>query len=257
MKPIVGIFAASAQAAQAAVALLPIGVSRDRISLVSPGASRQELASLPTTEGEQPGIGRALGAVVGGAAGASAGVQLAAATAATMFLPVVGPVIVTGLIAGAAVGLGAGVAIGSAMEDTLTEGMPKDELYLYEDALRQGKTVLVALAEGQTQAEAARAILERAGAESVDAARESWWIGLREPEQARYTAAGGDFLRDEATYRRGFLTALARDFRGNSYEGTIELLQQRYPEVYADEAFRHGFEGGQAYYRKLLETFQS
>ncbi len=55
----------------------------------------------------------------------------------------------------------------------MSDGLPKDELFVYEDALRQGRTVLIALTEDATQAEAARAALLQAGAESLDTARDT------------------------------------------------------------------------------------
>ncbi len=56
-------------------------------------------------------------------------------------------------------------------ENARSDGLPKDELVVYEDTLRQGRTVLIALTEDATQAEAARG---QAGAESLDAARDTW-----------------------------------------------------------------------------------
>jgi hypothetical protein len=126
--------------------------------------------------------------VVGAAAGATGGMQIALAAAVTVF-PLIGPVIVTGLLAGAIVGASAGVAIGKALEDHLTEGLPKDELLVYEEALRRGRCVVIALVESDDRAHAARAILESAGADSIDAARASWRVGLTEPRAARGEAA--------------------------------------------------------------------
>lgn len=74
-------------------------IDKDRISLLAPGAAASDLETVPTTEAEQPGIGKSLGAVVDGAAGAAGGVQLATAAAATLSVPAVGPVIASGLIA--------------------------------------------------------------------------------------------------------------------------------------------------------------
>ena len=60
----------------------------------------------------------------------------------------------------------AGAVAGGALEDTLANGLPKDEFYVYKDALRRGRTVLMALVEDADQATAARAALAQAGAES-------------------------------------------------------------------------------------------
>jgi hypothetical protein len=220
--------------------------STANIAVLTRGADPRQIKSLPTDDAEQPGIGRAIGTVVGGAAGAAAGVQFAT-VAATLFIPAVGPVIATGLIAGALFGIGAGAAIGKAVEQTLSDGLPKDEVFIYEEALRQGRTVLVALAETSAQAEAARAALAGAGAESVDAARDAWWIGLRDSEAVRYADTGEDFVRDEPTYRLGFEAALSPRTRGETYDQSVGWLRERYPDVYAHAAFRRGFESGKAY----------
>jgi hypothetical protein len=256
MEAVVGIFAEPQAAERAADDLLAAGIASEHISILTPGASAQEINSLPTDEAEQPGVGRAIGTVVGGAAGAAAGVQLAT-VAATLFVPAVGPVIATGLIAGALFGVGAGAAIGTALEDTLSEGLPKDEVFVYEDALRQGRTVLVALADTASQAEVARAALTRTEAQSIDAARHALWLGLREAEAARYTDTGGDFTRDELTYRRGFEAALTPRARGKTYEQSVAWLRERYPDLYAAAAFRRGFDSGHAYDARVRDTFAS
>jgi hypothetical protein len=256
MKAVAGVFMNSELARLAIEELRSIGIGEDHSCLLTPGTSPKELETVPTTEAEQPGIGPALGAVVGGAAGATGGMHIALGAAAATVIPGVGPVVATGLIAGALLGIGAGAAIGRALDDAATVGLPKDELFVYEDALRQGRSVLLILADSDLQANAAQEILARVGAESVDAAHENWWVGLRNPEEVRYTAAGGNFSRDEATYRLGFEAALAQQTRGRPYEDALEFLHARYPDVYRQDPFRHGYEGGQAYYRRLLEQFR-
>jgi hypothetical protein len=258
VETIAAVFVDRLSAERAVQGLRTLGVPEAQISCISPGSPPPDLTrAIPTVEAEQPGVGRALGAVVGGAAGATAGVQLATAAAgASLVLPFIGPVIATGAIAGALLGLGAGAAIGNAVEDAGTVGLPKDELFVYEDALRRGRTVVIASVETGI-ADAARAAMQAMGAETLDAARQDWWIGLREAEAARYAARGGDFARDEATYRRGFEAALDPDMRGTTYETSRELLARRFPDVYAEHAFRLGWEGGQAYHQALIERFAS
>ena len=85
-------------------------------------------------------------------------------------------------------------------------------------------------------------LVERQG-EVLDAARDRWWLGLREAEAHSYTAAGGDFARDEADYRLGFEAALAIG-RGAAYDETVSELRSRYPAACAREAFRRGYERG-------------
>ena len=112
--------------------------------------------------------------------------------------------------------------------------------FVYEDALRKGRTVIIALADDETQAEAARKELARAGAESIDAAREEWWIGLRSAEEEEYLAQGRNFKADESVLRRGFEAALLPETRNKSYSEASDYLRGRYGDVYNQEPFRHG-----------------
>jgi hypothetical protein len=107
------------------------------------------------------------------------------------------------------------------------------------------------LTEDGAQAEAARTTCAQEGAESLDAARDTWWVGLREAEAAAYTAQGGDFTQDEAVYRQGFEAALRPAFASKPYSEAVEALRTQYPDVYAHTAFRRGFERGQTYYGQL------
>lgn len=217
------------------------------------------IEEVPTTETEQPGMGKAIGGVVGGAIGAAGGMSLGAA-AASLLVPGVGPVMATGILAAAILGLGGavgGAAAGDALEDEMADGLPKDEIYLYEDAVRRGRTVLVALAKDDEQAEAARAVMARAGAESINAAREDWWLGLRDAEEESYKAEGRDFTSDESHYRRGFECAQHPDLRDRSYDECRDRLRERFGDIYSHEPFRKGFERGQTYNRGLRDKFSS
>src|SRR6185295_9429410 len=116
---------------------------------------------------------------VGGALGAAGGATLGLA-AASLLLPGVGPILVAGALGAALLGAGgalAGIQAGGAIEDALGNGLPHDELFLYEDALRQGRSVLIVSINDDEQAEKVREAFAQAGAESVDAARENWWLG--------------------------------------------------------------------------------
>ncbi len=178
--------------------------------------------TFPRTETEQPGVGTAVGGAVGGALGVAGGMH-AGLAAATALIPGVGPIFALGLIGAALFGIGgaaAGAAAGNAVEGNLDTGLPRDELFLYEDALRKGRSVVIALADSDQLAETARAELGRAGAESVDAARDQWWTGLRDAEQEHYSNQGGNFNVDEAAYRLGFEASLHPDRRGRNYENT-------------------------------------
>jgi hypothetical protein len=253
MQPVVAIFTSQEAAEHAAARLGSLGIPRAQMTFLIPGASAAALKEVPTTETEQPGIGTALGSVVGGAVGASGGLMSAAVLSA--IIPGIGPVMAIGLgalsLVGAVGGVLAGAAAGGALEHAMADGVPKDELFLYQDALRQGRTVLMVLTEDGAQAEAARTTCVQEGAESLDAARDTWWVGLRDAEAAAYTAHGGDFTQDEAVYRQGFEAALRPAFASKPYSEAVEALRTHYPDVYAHTAFRRGFERGQAYYGQV------
>lgn len=251
MEAVTGIFTSFGQARRSAEELTARGFSKDQINLLTPGTSAAELQNIPSTEGEQPGMGKAVGGVVGAAVGTAAGAPLGMTLAAAV-IPGVGPAIALGLAASALLGIGGaigGAAAGGSLENALTEGLPKDEVFVYEDALRQGRTVMVALAQTDDQAECSRQILQRNGAESIDAARDQWWVGLRDAEEEHYVTDGEDFVRDEKDYRQGFEAALHLHTRGSSYPQVQDYLKSLYPGSYRKEAFRRGYERGQIYCR--------
>jgi len=252
MKPVVGIFASRGAAEASLQPLASAGIGRDRVTLLAPGASDGQIQAVPTTETEQSGMGKAVGGVVGGVFGATTGLGLAEA-AASLLIPGVGPVAAVGLAAAALLGAGgvaAGMAAGGKLEETLFRGLPKDEIYLYEDALRQGRSVVIVFAKQGAQDEAARRALDGAGAESLDAARESWWVGLRSAEETEYE--GPDFGSVEASYRRGFEAAFRSVGRGDEAE-TAAWLRREHGAVAEEPAFRRGYERGRVRAGSLRE----
>jgi hypothetical protein len=175
---------------------------------------------------------------------------------ANLFLPGIGTILAVGLGAGG-LGIGgavAGAASGGAIENQLSPGLPKDELFFYEDALRQCRTVLIGTSTDDEVMEKGRAVIRRNGAETIDAAREQWWIGLRDAEEAQYDAPGGNFREDESRYRSGFEAALHPDCRGKSYEASAPKLRELRPELCDDETFRRGYERGRAYHAEREKT---
>ena len=189
---------------------------------------------------------------VGGAIGLAAGGTLAAILG-SLLVPGVGPVLAISL-AGGALGAVAGFGVGGAVESYTTEGLPEDELFIYEDALRQGRSVVIAIAANDPQAEAIRGALEYAGADSIDRAREMWWVGLRDAEKETYQQAhDGNFNEDERYFRCGFEAAHSTN-RGKSYEECSTRLGDRYPDVHEREPFRRGYQRGRAYFEALRES---
>lgn len=257
MESIVGIFNSLADAERGAAMLRSMGIAEDRMTVLSPhGTGDQIEEQVTTSDTEQPGMGSALGGTVGAALGAAGGAT-AGAAAASLLIPGVGPVLAIGLIGAALLGAGgaaAGAMAGGAMETALADGLPRDEVYVYEDALRRGRSVVIAFADSEEIAENARAELARAGAESVDAAREEWWIGLRDAEREHYTNQGGDFSLDEAKYRLGFEAALHPDRRGKTGAASTPSLQEKYGVDAGSQAFQQGYNRGQHYHSAILET---
>lgn len=250
MDSIVGIFNSFADAKRAAAILRSFDIPESNITVLAPHTPEAEIeAQVPTTDTEQPGMGSAVGGAVGAALGVAGGLEAGVAVA-SMLIPGVGPVLAIGLIGAAIFGAGgaaAGAMAGNAMEKGIVEGVPKDELFVYEDALRRGRSVVLALADDAQTAERGRAALTRAGAESVDAAREDWWIGLRDAEQEHYTNQGGNFNLDEAKYRLGFESALHPECRGKSCEDVSARLRERHGADADTPAFRQGYDRGQDY----------
>lgn len=227
MKAVTGIFNSFDQARRSAGDLKDKGVADDHINFLAPGGSSVNIDKIPAAEGEQPGIGKTVGGVVGAAIGTAAGAPLGM-TLASAVLPGVGPTIAIGLAASALLGVtGAigGAAAGGNLENALTEGLPKDELFVYEDALKQGRTVMIIFTDDDKQAELAREILKRHEAESVDAAREQCWVGTRDAEMEHYIREGRDFAQDEKEFRLGFESALHWETRGRSYDEVLGLLR--------------------------------
>jgi hypothetical protein len=172
------------------------------------------------------------------------------ALAASLLVPGFGALAAAELLGAALLGAGGvagGAAAGEALDEKLSRGLPKDELYLYEHAIRDGHSVVFALVEDEDAAERVRSTLASQGAESLDAARESWWVGIREAERADYERDGGDFAAAEPAYRRGFEAAMRPRLRGRSFDQASADLRDLYPEYYGLDDFRRGFERGRAH----------
>jgi len=255
METVAGIFTSQAAAEQAVREIHSFGIPNDRIALLTPGMSDKRVENaVPTEDTEQPGMGAAMGGTVGGAIGIAGGASLGAA-AASLLVPGVGPVIAGGILGAAILGAGGavtGVAAGQALDHELEAGLPHDELFLYEDALRKGRSVVVAFVKDEGTIYAVRGAFASAGAEGNDEARENWWIGLRDAEEAEYETSGRAFQTDEASYRRGFEDALKT--RGKGSDAPQEFIASH---VEADnEAYRRGYARGLGHHKALREKYK-
>jgi len=249
MIPVTGLFATESDALRARDALNSNGIAQERINVLMPNRTKPPLKHVPVSDAEQPGIGKVLGGVVGGTVGAAAGAELGALGAA-LLIPGVGPIIAIGSAAAAILGIGGaitGAVLGEALDESLTEGLPVDELFLYEDALRKGRSVVIVFATNQRQAAATRQLLSAQGAESIDSARESWWLGVRDDERASFSVPNGTLVSGEREFRHGFETALRPKYRDKTYDRALEELRTDVPDSFASDLFKRGYERGRHY----------
>src|SRR5215470_3012303 len=197
MQAVTGVFKSQDQAENAVNQLRSLGITDKRIGIVRPGTAPERLeAGVPITDTEEPGMGRAMGAAVGGAMGAAGGATAGLAVA-SLVVPGIGPLLAFGMVGAAllgTVGAAAGSAVGDTLEEEIGEGIPHEDVYLYEDSLRHGHSIVIAYAEEGEQADRAAKALNTAGAENLDALRENWWQELRDGERAHY---GENFDRHE------------------------------------------------------------
>jgi hypothetical protein len=260
MEAITGVFKTRSDAEHALHEAYRSGIPAHKITLLTPGAGDQvdkEMKSVPVDSTEQPGMGTALGALMGGGVGAAGGTLLIA------LVPGLGPVTALGLLGAAilgAAGAVVGATVGEKAEESMSEGLPEDEIFVYEDALRKGRSVVVGLVEDEAAALQLRELLRSQGAESVDAAREQWWIGLRNTEESHYSKTSRNFTEDEQFFRMGFEAALHARTRCMEFDqvsgemnAALEDVQAQYPDADVEEPFTHGYQRGREHYQKLCD----
>ncbi len=219
-----GIFGSSTGADSAVQALKGQGFTEHEVSLIVRGDQHSAGAR---------GLGAAMGSVLG-------------MGAATFLVPGLGPVAGVGMIAAALAGAGLGAAAGK-VADKMTAGIPNDELYFYEEAVRDGQIVLFVDAKNPDRATQARNILEQSGARNVHTVRRDFWQNLRESERDYARSRGLEFEPNEADYQAGFEAALHPATRGRSLAESMGYIESCYPGPCRTEAFLIGFDRGQAY----------
>ena len=259
MVSVTGIFAGGAEALRAYDTLRSHGIPDERINVLMPDKKAYGTRSVAVTDAEQPGMGKVMGGVVGGVVGAAAGAEMGA-LGASLLLPAVGPIIVIGAAAAAILGVAGavgGAVVGEALDESLTEGLPVDELFFYEDALRKGRSIVIAFTANQKQAEATRQLLLAEGANSIDAACESWWLGIRDDERASFIVPAGTSSKQEQEFRLGFETALKPKYRGRPYSVVQDSLRSEAPGTFATELFKRGYQRGQSYLTRLAHRSEA
>ena len=128
---------------------------------------------------------------------------------------------------------GTGAAIGNALETTLSQGVPRDDLFVIEDALRSGHSVALALVEDEAAAQRAREALRDEGALDMETARDRWWTSLTEAERGVFNPV------EEHAYRCGFEAAQWCDNREN--------VRSLHGDMIDEPAFQRGWERGLDY----------
>ncbi|HSE32821.1 MAG TPA: hypothetical protein VLA93_14705 [Pyrinomonadaceae bacterium] len=257
MAIVTGIFKSRREAEQVVDELRAANVDAEHIGFLTPEMTEKELeARARITDSERPGLGKAMGAVVGGAIGAAGGATLGAAVA-SLAVPGVGPVIAAGVIAAALLGTAGaatGAVAGEATEEFLGEGLPHEDLFVYEDALRKGQSVVVAFVDDEDRT---KEMMKRHGSLDVDQLRDNWWQEHRNAERTSYQSQGGDFDRDEESYRRGFQAALHGKYRGKTFDDVQQELRNSYDDQQLDSAFRQGYERGRRYQVTVVESYKA
>jgi hypothetical protein len=260
MEAVTGVFKTRSDAEHALHEAYRLDVPTGKITLLAPGDAEvvdKEIKSVPVDSTEQPGMGTAVGALMGGGVGITAGSFLIA------LVPGLGPITALGVLGAAILGAAGAVVggtIGGKAEESMSQGLPEDEIFVYEDALRKGRSVVVALAESEESAARLRELFKTEGAESVDAAREQWWIGLRSAEEGHYSKTTRNFTEDEKFFRMGFEAALHARTRCMEFDqvsaemdADLEEVKRQYPGADVEEPYTRGYQRGREYYQKLCD----
>lgn len=176
MHTLVGVFNSRNAAEEAVKGLRAVGLGADSIVFLTPESSEQAVESVPTTDAESPGIGKAISGFVGGVIGGGVGMGVGSGVA-SLLVPGVGVIFAAGVAAGALLGLGGaaiGAELGKETEQFLDTGVAHDDVLFYRELLKQGRSLVVASTDNDELATAALAILHRNRSEDVQTARKEW-----------------------------------------------------------------------------------
>jgi hypothetical protein len=173
MESVAGLFRNYRDAEQAVLALQEAGFDPENISLLARNNAIEENLPGETTVGdvaEGAGVGAATGGFAGGLLGVLAGLG-------AIVIPGIGPAVAAGSLAATLGLLTGGASLGAAVGGILGAmtklSVPEEEAQVYIEGVRRGYLLVIAQAETDRLAKA-RAILENAHAEDIDALRRSW-----------------------------------------------------------------------------------
>lgn len=133
------------------------------------------------------------------------------------------------------------------------QGLPLDDFFVLEDALRRReKAVFVSVPE-RHQWEKIEAALDECGGKDVHRAREEWWSGIGGKEE-QAIATGEPHDVDDYLFRVGFEAALHPSRRKLTFEEARGGLSSAHPEAVDVESFRQGYSRGRAHQEALDNT---
>jgi hypothetical protein len=184
VQSLVGVFNSRPAAEEAVAGLRAVGLGDESIVFLTPESTEQAVESVPTTDAESPGIGKAISSYLGGVIGGGVGMGVGSGVA-SLLVPGVGTIFAAGVAAGALLGIGGaalGAELGEKSEKTLDTGVPHDDVQFYHELLRQGRSLVVASVDDAESAAAVQAVLHRHGSEDVETARKERHSSL--PERA-------------------------------------------------------------------------
>lgn len=256
MITVAGIFEWNADAERAIRSLRAIGLTDEHLGLLAPGASDDAVEQTIThSEIEAGGVSEKFGGALGRGVGIAGGI-LVGGMIGSLFVPGVGSVIGAGMLATAIMGLlgrATGKAAGGEIDEAVVSHLRQDEIHIYEEALRSGRVVLIAMVADERQAESTRGLLLDAGAISLDEAHDTWWSGLRGAEDEDYARRGFDFAADEPLYRQGFEAAQHPLWRNKPYSQIAGELHECYGDDSRQDTFRRGYERGLSHHQRVVE----
>jgi hypothetical protein len=166
LKTIIGAFDSTAQAENAASALVNVGVSRDDISVIANNEGGAYASVTETTTEETVVTGHAIGhdAKVGAEWGAGIGFVVGLTALA---IPGLGWIAAAGWFGGTILGAGTGAIIGGLVGALTHIGVPHEDAVYYTEAVRRGSVLLAVRAE-DISAQQIADVLSNAGAINID-----------------------------------------------------------------------------------------
>jgi len=136
------------------------------------------------------------------------------------------------------------------MENSTTEGLPEDELFVYEDALRQGHSAVIALAANTSKPKPLAArwkLLARKASIALATCGGSASATPRKKPTRRTAAISPRMNATSLWFRRRPSTRQSRQI----LRGVSRPPRDRYPGAHEREPFQRGFQRGRAYFEAL------